>query len=61
MKALRKKQRAVQGTTDQRRNDRDDEGAMSPSMRQLVLSFGGVDPDRTWDANAYTRRSLFSA
>lgn len=44
-------------STEQASNDRSD-GAMSPSMRELILSFGGADPDRTWDADAYTRRSL---
>jgi hypothetical protein len=33
------------------------EGAMSPSMRQLILSFGKADSARTWDPHAYARRS----
>jgi hypothetical protein len=31
------------------------EGAMSPSMRELILSFVSADSERTWDADAYTR------
>ena len=36
--------------------DRGAGGAMSPSMRQLILSFGETDSERTWDPDAYTRR-----
>jgi hypothetical protein len=33
------------------------EGAMSPAMRRLILSFGRADSEeRTWDPDAYTRR-----
>jgi hypothetical protein len=41
--------------TDKGCADRDD-GAMSPSMRRLILSFGRADSERTWDPDAYTRR-----
>jgi hypothetical protein len=36
--------------------DRRNREAMSPSMRQLILSFGEADSaDRTWDPEAYAR------
>ena len=38
---------------DQGRNERADGGAMSPSMRHLILSFGEADSERTWDPDAY--------
>jgi hypothetical protein len=28
------------------------DGCMSPSMRQLILSFANSDPERTWDPEA---------
>ena len=37
--------------------DQDDGGAMSPTMRELILRFVTADSERTWDAAAYTRRS----
>ena len=40
---------------DKGRADRDD-GAMSPAMRRLILSFGRADSERTWDPDAYTHR-----
>jgi hypothetical protein len=40
-----------------KRNDRGDTGSMSPSMRELILSFGEPDADRTWDPEAFGRRS----
>jgi hypothetical protein len=40
---------------DSRRPDRD-ESAMSPAMRQLILSFGKVESEPTWNPEAYTRR-----
>jgi hypothetical protein len=45
-----------QGSTKSTRKDRGD-GAMSPSIRQLILSFGFADSDATWDADAFPRRS----
>ena len=33
-----------------------DEEAMSPSIRDLILSFGVVDSDPAWDPSVYTRR-----
>ena len=35
--------------------------AMSPPMRELILSFVDTDSKRTWDADAYTRRSSLTA
>ena len=40
---------------DSRRTD-PDEGAMSPAMRQLILSFGKVGSEPTLNPEAYTRR-----
>jgi hypothetical protein len=40
---------------DSRRADRD-EGAMSPAMRQLILSFGKVGSEPTSNPDVYTRR-----
>ena len=37
------------------------DGAMSPPMRELILSFVETDSNRTWDADAYTRRSSLTA
>ena len=47
---------AKQGPTTKTRNDRGD-GAMSPSIRELILSFGFADSDETWDADAFMRAS----
>ena len=33
------------------------EDAMSQSMRELILSFGAAESERTWDPDAFTRRS----
>jgi hypothetical protein len=49
------------GPNNQWHDDRSDGGAMSPSMRQLILSFGTADSDGTWDRDAYTRRSTSAA
>lgn len=49
---------AMSKTTDQGSNDQADGGAMSPSMRQLILSFGEADSERIWDPDAYNRRPL---
>ena len=35
--------------------------AMSPPMRELILSFVETDSIRIWDADAYTRRSSLAA
>jgi hypothetical protein len=32
------------------------EGAMSPSMRELILSFVTADSEQVWDPDAYARR-----
>lgn len=47
---------AMHTTTDQGRDNRGDGEAMSPSMRELILSFGEADSERTWDPDAYTRQ-----
>jgi len=52
---------ATRRTPDQGRTDRGDEGAMSPSMRELILSFGKADSERALDADAYTRRPVAAA
>jgi hypothetical protein len=31
-------------------------GGMSPLMRELIVSYGGWDGERTWDAAAFDRR-----
>lgn len=36
--------------------DRRDRDAMSSSMRQLIMSFGEADSERTWDPTVYSRR-----
>jgi hypothetical protein len=62
MKKRRKdRDQAMHGTTDGKRNDRDDGGSMSPSMRQLILSFVGTDSERVWDADAFASRSVPAA
>lgn len=43
--------------TSQARSDRRDGEAMSTSMRQLIMSFGEADSERTWDPTAYSRRT----
>jgi hypothetical protein len=62
MKEPRKNERdpATQGSTEETRNDRGD-GAMSPSIRQLILSFGVADSDPPWDADAFVRESFAAA
>ena len=42
---------------DAQRTTERDEGAMSPSMRELILSFGRSDSEPTWNPDAYTGRS----
>jgi hypothetical protein len=43
------------GSTKSKRKDRVD-GAMSPSIRELILSFGFADSDATWNADAFPSR-----
>ena len=45
-----------QSLTKSTRNDRGD-GAMSPSIRELILSFGFADSGATWNADAFPSRS----
>ena len=58
MKEARKKDTdpARHGAMHKGQTDRGAGGAMSASMRQLILSFGETDSERTWDPDAYTRR-----
>jgi hypothetical protein len=53
MKKL-KEDRPRRSTADPQRGG--DRGAMSPEIRQLILSFGEPGSDRTWDPDAYSRR-----
>lgn len=43
------------------RDDHGDGGAMSPTMRQLILTFVKKDSERTWDPGAYARPSAPAA
>ena len=45
-----------QGSTKSARKDQGD-GAMSPSIRELILSFGFADSGATWNADAFPPRS----
>jgi hypothetical protein len=47
---------ALRGATGPKQKDRGDREAMSPSMRQLILSFADDGSDRVWDPNVYVRR-----
>jgi hypothetical protein len=42
--------------TGPKQKDRGDREAMSPSMRQLILSFADDGSDRVWDPDVYGRR-----
>jgi len=44
--------------TDRGPKDRSDEDALSPSIRQLLLSFGEGDSERTWNPDAFPRRAV---
>ena len=51
---------ATENSTEQNQKDRNQK-SLSPSMRQLILSFH-VDSDQAWNASAYiTRRSIPAA
>ena len=39
----------------------DDEGAMSPAMRALLMSFVEPDAERTWNADAFRRHGARAA
>ena len=56
MKKVSNSERDLAKTGSQER-DQGDGGAMSPTMRKLILSFVTADSERIWDAGAYTRRS----
>jgi hypothetical protein len=43
--------------TRETQTDRGEE-AMSPSIRELILSFGIADSDSVWNADAYLRRAV---
>jgi len=47
---------AKQGSPRKTHTDRGD-GAMSPSIKELILSFGFADSDATWSAEAFPRRT----
>ena len=47
---------AGQKPRTQTQKDRRDRDAMSSSMRQLIMSFGEADSERTWDPTVYSRR-----
>ena len=47
---------AKQGSPRKTGKDRSD-GAMSPSIKELILSFGFADSDATWNADAFARRT----
>lgn len=47
------RKQTAQPEKDRRDRDRD---AMSSSMRQLIMSFGEADSERTWDPTVYSRR-----
>jgi hypothetical protein len=44
--------------SQERSNERSDGGAMSPSMRQLILSFLESDPDADFHRDAFTRGAV---
>jgi hypothetical protein len=51
------RKQTTQAEKDRRDRDRDrDRDAMSSSMRQLIMSFGEADSERTWDPTVYSRR-----
>lgn len=47
---------ALHRATGPKQKDRRDPEAMSPSMRQLILSFADDGADRVWDPDVYVRR-----
>jgi hypothetical protein len=57
MKTVSKRESDLAKTGSQDR-DHVDGGAMSPTMRKLILSFVTADSERTWDPGVYTRRSV---
>ena len=48
---------AKQGSPGTSRKDRGD-APMSPSIKELILSFGFADTDATWNAEAFARRTV---
>ena len=55
MKKARNSQRRLAKTGNQAR-DHDDGGAMSPTMRRLILSYVKSESERAWDPGVYARR-----
>ena len=49
---------AMQQRTEHERDQEGDDDAMSPAIRELILSFGQMDPDQQWDPDAFTKRPL---
>lgn len=52
---------ALRRATGPKQKDRGDREAMSPSMRELILSFADDRSDRVWDPNVYVRRPTNAA
>ena len=46
---------------DARRGGRGESDGMSPSMRQLILSFGRDEGDVSWNPDAFSRRPTAEA
>ena len=45
------------GAVTERPEAQRDSDGLSPQMRRLISTFGGVDSGRTWDPDAFARRS----
>ena len=43
------------------RNNEDDDRAMSPEIRRLILSYTEPDSERTWNADSFTGRRANAA
>jgi hypothetical protein len=44
------------GAVKGRREVQPDADGLSPQIRRLISSFGGVDPGRRWEPDAFVRR-----
>ena len=56
MKEAKTNENALAESGSKETREHQDEEAMSPSIRDLILSFGVVDSDPAWDPSVYTRR-----
>jgi hypothetical protein len=54
------KKAALRRAPDERSTEQGDGDAMSPSMRRLILSFLGSDPDRSFDRDALIRGTVLN-